>query len=308
MRITILLHSTTGNTRLVTRYTAHFLESKGHTVTIVNIKKVEPESVDPDGFDCLAVACPTLYFRPTFSMERFLARLNNVGGDPKPAFLLATCMGEPGAHFAIAAELLCHKGYVTVGAHFVYAPSNWPTHIHLLDRLNSTTLLGSLLSTYGPRRLRPLWGTIWPKCALPDETDKGDLEEFLVNIVREAQTDQLDNAPTPNELHQAYPMCNLSGRIFPQEQLDKNLNLRIEAWKCNYCGTCVAVCPSGTMTQEEKETMPLIGKGCTGCFACYNHCPEGAIGVLGVPPGTGRYKGPPKLMKELFSTHEKSNS
>ena len=39
MRITILLHSTTGNTRLVTRYAARRLEAAGHDVTVHDIVK-----------------------------------------------------------------------------------------------------------------------------------------------------------------------------------------------------------------------------------------------------------------------------
>ena len=66
------------------------------------------------------------------------------------------------------------------------------------------------------------------------------------------------------------------------------------------CGTCVAVCPVGCISRAAEDAVPNVGSGCTGCWACYNHCPDGAISGLGCPRGAGRYAGPSPAMRELF--------
>ena len=111
----------------------------------------------------------------------------------------------------------------------------------------------------------------------------------------------VDEAPTPKQLHRALPTCAPSGRLFHQEITDEGFDVRVDPELCTACGTCVKVCPVGIITQAHDEAPPRFGRGCTGCFACYNHCPDGAILAAGTPAGRGRYSGPSKEMRELFS-------
>lgn len=297
MKIAILLHSTTGNTRVVTRYAASYLGAAGHECTVHDIVKMKDPAVI-DEADALCVACPTFYFRPTFGMERAIARINPAIDGPKPAFLLASCMGEPGAHFALLAEWLRNKDYIALGAKWVLAPSNWPTHIAAMQKLESTTAIGTWLN-HLHRPLRPLWGSIWPYCVIPDEKDRQELNEFLDEVMNKLESGNLDDAPWSEQLHHNMPTTNVQGRIFPREHLEK-LNMRIHAELCSKCGTCVLLCPVGVIKRDSDDTAPTIEQGCTGCYACFNRCPEGAISSLGTPAGEGQYKGPPAAMKEVF--------
>lgn len=297
MRIRIVLHSTTGNTRLVTRYAAGWLKTRGHTVKIHDIVG-RPEPPALDDTDLLVVACPTMYFRPTLAMERFVARLPSVPeGGRRPAWLLGTCMGEPGAHFALLAEQLDYKGWRVVGAHWVLSPSNYPTHLVWMSHLRLTAGLRPLLDRLTPA-LRPLWWTIWPS-GESGERDRLKLDRALERLLARAEGD-LDQVPAPNSLYRGIPACNTTGRLFPKELIDQMVRIRIDPARCTRCGTCVKHCPVGVITQESEDALPRVGTGCTGCFACYNHCADHAISAIATPAGRGVYPGPGPSMREVF--------
>lgn len=297
MRTIIFLHSTTGNTALVARYAAGVLRGRGHDCEVHDIVRDREPPPTLEGFDLVGVACPTMYFRPTFAMERFLARLP-ARRRPGPAFLLATCMGEPGAHFEVAAELLRHKDLVVLGAHWVLAPSNWPLHLHAVRRTARSTLVGTWLNDLA-RPLRPLWGTIWPLSTLPDERDRAALDAFLGDVLGAAAAGRLDEAPGPGALHRPVPGTAALGRLVSRGQIEHALGLAVDRRRCSRCSTCAACCPVGAIELDERSS-PSFGPGCTVCYACYNRCPQGAIGAMATPAGAGRYPRPPRAMRELF--------
>jgi ferredoxin len=294
MRITILLHSTTGNTRVVTRFAAACLRDRGHDVDVVDVVR-RPDLPGLDEVDLLGVASPTTYFRPTWTMERTIARMPNATAR-KPAFLINTCGGAPGAQFALLAELLAHKGYVALGAHWVLAPSNWPPHIDAMRPLAWSSPLARL-APLAPRSLRPLWAVFWERSGMPDRRDRDDLVRFLDEVTSRAAAGRLDDAPTPKQLHVAIPTTNLVGRIIPREFPDRFLAFHIDAGRCARCGTCVEVCSERIITRSSDEEVPRIG---SGCYACFNRCPEGAISDAVTKPGRGQYSGPPRAMRDLF--------
>jgi hypothetical protein len=303
MKICILLHSTTGNTKVVTEYAASWLRRAGHECVVHDILEHPAEIPPVEGIDLLGVACPTMYFRPTWGMERAVARMPNTKGDRVPAFLLGTCAGEPGAHFALLSELLVHKGYVALAAHWVIAPSNYPLHLHWMRSLGGSTPIGTWLN-HVSRSLRPVWGTIWPASLTPDEDDRRQLERFLDAMLSKVGEGDLDQAPTPDELNHSFPTTNPIGRIFPREILDLYASMHLDAERCSHCGSCVSACPVGVIVQPDPDEAPRVCRGCTGCCACYNLCPEGCFSLFGFEPGVGRYQGPPLVMREVFRASE----
>ena len=157
MKALILLHSATGNTRLVALYAASRLKMDGYQVDVHDIvKKPTPPSLDD--VDLLGVACPTMYFRPTFAMQRFIARMPAAESVRRPAFLLATCSGDPGAHFPLLAEQLASRGFYTLGARHIIFSTSWPIQITIERHWQFTTPIGSFLSR-NLRSLRPSTST-----------------------------------------------------------------------------------------------------------------------------------------------------
>ncbi|MHC1568753.1 MAG: 4Fe-4S binding protein [Candidatus Syntropharchaeia archaeon] len=53
--------------------------------------------------------------------------------------------------------------------------------------------------------------------------------------------------------------------------------IKINRYKCGYCGACVAVCPSDAI--ELIETWVEIGENCNECEICVEICPVGALEV-----------------------------
>lgn len=46
--------------------------------------------------------------------------------------------------------------------------------------------------------------------------------------------------------------------------------------RCDFCGTCVSVCPHDAITLSESHLF-IITDRCTECGLCVNVCPLGAL-------------------------------
>ncbi len=296
MKITILLHSTTGNTKLVTRYAAGWLRSQGHDCQIHDVTK-EKEPLDLGGVDLLGVACPTMYFRPTYVMERYVINLAR-SPEPRPAFLLGTAGGDPGSHFTILADALAAKRYITLGAHWMVFPNNWPVHRGLVGGLHVMEPLAALTAHRYPKSVAAL-ALLWPDLGISGPDDLPKLEEFLSEMVRRAEAGDLRGA-SHKELLPGLMAFALMGRMITREQMEVGTSIEIDASRCSHCGTCVKICPADCISQEHDEAVPAVGRGCTGCWACFNHCPEGAMAGWHTPAGQGQYRRPPPDIRSLF--------
>jgi len=61
----------------------------------------------------------------------------------------------------------------------------------------------------------------------------------------------------------------------------------IDADRCVQCGTCVAVCPSGSIGVAGDSNLPELVKMCTGCSLCWDFCPRGGLRYEALwPPST----------------------
>ncbi len=297
MKCLILLHSATGNTRLMTRYAASCISSAGHECKIRDIV-TKPKPPALGSIDLLGVSCPTMYFRPTFAMERFVARLP-AAAKPKPVFLLGTAGGEPGAHFALLAEQLAYKGYVTLGAHWLIFPESWPPHQTLVRDWAKGASYGKKLCTRYPA-LRPWLGIPWPEVGVSNEAERDQLKSFIEEMLIQGSEHEPDKAPLVQDLHKAMLGTNSAGRMVTLEMARQSTAVRISPERCTKCGACIKVCPVGCITREDKDDLPAFGLGCTGCWACFQHCPDHAISGWKSDPVKGQYPGPSKELKELF--------
>ncbi|AFV24758.1 4Fe-4S ferredoxin iron-sulfur-binding domain-containing protein [Methanolobus psychrophilus R15] len=55
------------------------------------------------------------------------------------------------------------------------------------------------------------------------------------------------------------------------------MTIKVNKFKCGYCGACVSVCPPGAL--ELVETWIEADDSCTSCGICAKICPVGAIEV-----------------------------
>lgn len=298
MKIHILLHSSTGNTRLMTRWAARRLELAGHEVTVQDIVR-EREIPRLDEVDLLGVSCPTMYFRPTVAMERFVARLPDAAPGPRPAFLLATAGGDTGSHFAILAEILARKGWITLGARFVQFVDNWPPHQRLGLALNTAFPLVEALVR---RNESARWWLHWmfPNIGEPQLHQRTGLGNFLDDLLRQAASGHLEPARDLRELDRGWTLFKVIGRLMTVNEMRLATGIRLDEARCDACGTCVTVCPVDCLTRPDKDAIPTVGPDCTGCWACFNHCPEGAISAWACDHGAGRYQGPSREARELY--------
>ena len=297
MKVLVLLHSVTGNTRLMTRYAASCITQAGHVCRIHDIvEKPKPPALGT--VELLGIACPTMYFRPTFAMEGFVARLP-AAKKPTPAFLLATAGGEPGAHFFLLAEQVARKGYVALGAHWVIFPESWPPHRALAQRVEKGAPYGEALCRRYPV-LRPWLSIAWPEIGVPMAEDRERLRRFIARMLEKASGFVPEAAPAIRDLHRPMPGFDLMGRMVTLGMAGQYTAPRLVAERCTRCGVCVKVCPVGCITRESKKAMPVFGPGCSGCWSCFQHCPERAIAGWKAGPGEGRYPGPSQELSELF--------
>jgi len=301
MKCTILLHSATGNTRLVARFAARRLTEAGHTCVVHDIVG-DAEPPDCSDLDLLGVACPTNYFGQSRVMQKFLDRLPPVpmGEPPRLAFQLGTCGGEPGAHFVTQAEQLQRLGWLTLGARSVNFPDSWPPHRALTQPLSFTASIGqSLGAKLSP--LRALLSLPYPDIHQPSHRTVSRLGRFIDRVGRRAAVRDHLAAQSPEDLAQGRPRAIVHlGRSMRLAWIRRATDIRIDAQRCSACGTCVSLCPSGCLTRHDDQSVPRVGDTCVGCWACYQHCPEDAISGWHAPAGKGHYPGPDHATVEAF--------
>ena len=84
---------------------------------------------------------------------------------------------------------------------------------------------------------------------------------------------------------------------YMSERSNPKLNFLLDE-SCIGCGTCEAVCTSGRI--RIKDGKPVwIKDECNYCYACFNYCPEQAIGVKYYTKKLGRYHHPNITSKDI---------
>jgi ferredoxin/flavodoxin len=68
---------------------------------------------------------------------------------------------------------------------------------------------------------------------------------------------------------------------------------------CIGCGTCVKICPVGNISLSQSK--PHWKNNCANCLACYHHCAQKAIVMVGEEKHLDRYYHPDIRLEELFS-------
>lgn len=308
MRCLLLLHSATGNTRLVARHAARRLVERGLRCTVHDVGRERGRAFPAVAPDLLGVAFPTMYFWPTLPILAAIDRLPRPE-QPTPAFVLATAAGDPGAALHIALERLTARGYSPIAAHWVMAPSNWPQHravLHPLDAWPGVRAVNrpvERLARSAWRRwpaLRPWAGLLWHRASETLPRDRAALDAWLATLVGSARAVRLGAQPTPPDLRGLHiPAFERLARRYTPDLPAAQTGLRFLLDRCTACGACRRACPTDCVA-EGPDGRPRFTTGCVGCYACYNACAHGAVAATGAPPAIGRYTGPDLALRRLF--------
>ncbi|MFA7230521.1 MAG: EFR1 family ferrodoxin, partial [Victivallaceae bacterium] len=69
--------------------------------------------------------------------------------------------------------------------------------------------------------------------------------------------------------------------------------------RCNSCGICSRVCPSGNI-ELANDGKPTWGNNCEQCMACIQWCPQKAIQIRGVSENCPHYHHPDVSVNDIF--------
>ncbi|MDY0212619.1 MAG: 4Fe-4S binding protein [Desulfuromonadaceae bacterium] len=125
-----------------------------------------------------------------------------------------------------------------------------------------------------------LWESAKPLGAgHPDADDAGKMGTLVEAVLHKLGTTPV--APLDTELLDYLPAT------YAAEAWGKSLNLtkamlgkhQPDRSKCNACGTCVEICPTGAFTWEDGY--PMVGGSCVRCHQCTRHCPQQAFAYPG---------------------------
>ncbi len=302
MKITIICHSSTGNTRLCAETMAAELGRLGHDCVTIDVRRLGRGEMPGDlkTADLVGVATPTYFFRPPVNLTEYLQSIPPL--EPKPGFVLNTCSAVRSNTVKTIAKLLQRRNVFMIGKLTIHAEEAYPLFRFGFFKYNE---------------------------GKPHERDLEKVRRFARRIGERAKKIQSDeserrralrkrlyvNLPTPFHL-----IALVSTR---KNQLRAMLRKKVIADRCTSCGVCVEACPTHSITlvpftrdeveaspgvvieereryernlAEETLTLPKFADTCMACYACYNLCPEDAI-ITSLCRGRPRYRGP-KLSPE----------
>lgn len=189
--------------------------------------------------------------------------------------------------------------FFAVGTHGG-TPGNVNAYInHLLSSRGSRLLDGyfpikMILNT--PKGVAPrlLMSMNWAERIRPDDvTAMVERVDAVIPTIVQAVTARNTGSCAPGETTRA-PGAGFFTRLLwkVSDGSTPSLNYLLDSQSCTGCGICSEVCPSGRVvlkgaTPQWDEVQP-----CHFCYACFNFCPEQAIGVKHYTFKTGRYHHP----------------
>ncbi len=121
-----------------------------------------------------------------------------------------------------------------------------------------------------------------------NNTPKGVAPKFLMNLDWELGiTPEKINAVL-SESH--ISIENIVQKIKIKEKSRHKLNFLLDEC-CTGCGTCEKVCTTKRIRMKGNKP-EWVHENCSFCYACFNYCPEQAIGVEHYTKKLGRYHHP----------------
>lgn len=201
--------------------------------------------------ELVGVLFPVYSYGAPRVINRFLKRLQ--AGEGRTAFVVANAAESAGTAATNIGLVLQLNGYKVMLADWVRMPSNYILGRQALDDEKAAEIIAA-----GEAKVKQLVETLLnPYLAKPSLGGQNKLFHRF-----------------------AYWVFLKSLKYAPRFYQSTD--------KCNGCGACVEMCPTGSITLNAQER-PVWGRGCEHCLRCVNLCPQAAIEFTGLTKGKRRY-------------------
>ena len=254
MHIKIAYYSGSGNTQYVALLLKRYLSSH-HRVSTFFIKKRKKVE---DDFDALIIGTPVYAYKPPNTVLDFIEGLS---GYKRPAFVFVTKGLISGDAGRIVALKLKEMGFVVGGVKDVLMADS--LFILLAKE-------GSLLHTL---------------MLFPNRGIKHRVKNLAFFIEKEIESGK-EHIPKSKVY---VPFTSLVASLFWKKEKKWESEFFADE-RCDLCGACVGLCPTGNILIEENKV--LWDNTCDFCIRCLHRCPQKAIQIGKYTRKSPRYRGP----------------
>lgn len=260
MGTSIYYYTGTGNSLWASRRLAEGLPD----ARIHSLSAMRRTGESPAGAESIGLVFPVYIWGVPAPVVRFLDFLQPV--KPSYFFAVAVNAGQVAGTLVELEKLLLARGMLLSAGFALTMPSNYiawggPGSDEKLERI------------YGKaeEKLEAILGVVKREESLPVE--KGPLwQRSLFGLVHKL----------------SYPHVPGMDKVFFSDE------------KCDGCGTCVKICPSGNVSLENGR--PVWHHDCEQCFSCLQWCPREAIQAGKKTSGSRRYHHPEVTLKDMFES------
>ena len=240
----IVYFSQGGTTARVAESIATGLRAAEWQADLCNMKDEQPP--EARGYDLIGIGSPVYIYRPPFNMMDYVKSLPDLKGLASFVFVLhGTYRGDTGTTIR---HMLARKGAREVG-YF---------HCRGADYFLGYLKRGYLFSP-----------------GHPTAEELAQAEMFGREVAAHLASQPYAR---PEEDRPAAAIYRLE-RFLTTRWLVRQMYSRlftVDAKKCNACGLCMKLCPTGNVTRD-KDEHPAWGRNCLLCLTCELKCPKDAI-------------------------------
>jgi len=211
-----------------------------------------------DDFDALVIGMPVYAYKPPGSVIEFIKGLSGKG---RPAFIFITKGLISGDAGRISALKLKERGFVVKGVR---------------DILMADSLFILLAKE----------GSLLHKIMLIPNRGIEKRVKKLACYVEKSLIEGNESIPKKKIY---VPFTSVIASVFWKKGKKWQTEFFADE-RCNLCGACVGLCPTGNILIKDNEI--LWGQDCDFCLRCLHRCPEEAIQIGNYTQKSVRYRGP----------------
>lgn len=228
--------SGTGNTLLVVKQMQKVLEEFGAEVELHRIEESSPQDVDIS--KTIGIGFPVAILSTYPLVWDFIESLPRTEGTE--IFMVDTMGGFSGGIVGPMHRKVKKRGYHPIGACEIVMPSNI---FYIQDQGTSNQKIKKGLQS---------------------------ADEYARSLVEGKTT--WGRVPVISDF--IYLLSMVSWKLTAWKQHQRYLKFKSHLEKCNQCGICADLCPTGNIIMDNY---PVTGNQCNYCLRCVSFCPAGSI-------------------------------